>query len=293
MWDVAIVGGGPAGMAAAIMLGSEKINAIVFDPRPGGQQRSSAEIRNLPGHPRISGIELTERLLDQAASFGVTNVLTSVQEISRDGIFVLDCANAVRYRARSVIIATGLTWKTLDVPGGHYVTPGYYMDALTLSHIPSTQPIAVIGGGNSAAQFVCAASAQGISVDLYSRRPITDTMSAYLTHNIRACQNVNVVSVEAQRFTRQGNSIIVHSPLGDRTYGAVYGYMGFSVNTRWLRHLVECDEHGKLVIPARTPGLFIAGDVRAGAMPRIAAAMADGALAASMALAYITEHTND
>jgi thioredoxin reductase (NADPH) len=297
-YDVAIVGAGPAGLAAAVYAASEGLSVVVFDERAtGGQAGASARIENYLGFPTgISGQALAGRAFTQALKFGAeVAVPLKVRRLdcSGDGL-VIELANDQRLRARSVVVASGARYRRPDIAGlaqfeGNGVS---YWASPIEAKLCAGEDIALVGGGNSAGQAIAFLAPQVKQVRLFVRRPLAETMSRYLIDRIEALPNVEihvgseVVALGGDRVSgltsatfrnREGHT---HScPLRH-----IFLFIGADPNAEWLHDCVETDGKGFVVtgrgtLPLETSrqGVFAIGDVRAGSTKRVAAAVGEGA----------------
>ncbi len=304
LYDVAIVGAGPAGLAASVYAASEGLSVVVLDERAtGGQAGASARIENYLGFPTgISGRALAGRALTQALKFGVeVAVPLAVErldcgETHRAGDpHTLVLTNGGTVRARAVIVASGARYRrpaidnlaTFDGDG-----VSYWASPIE-AKLCEGECIALVGGGNSAGQAVVFLAAKVKHLDLVVRRDLRETMSRYLIDRIAALPNVTihvgseVVGLEGDRATGLTAAIFK-----DRATGAtrrcalrhLFLFIGADPNAGWLDGCVDTDAKGFIVtggsaLPLQTslPGVFAIGDVRAGSTKRVAAAVGEGA----------------
>jgi thioredoxin reductase (NADPH) len=296
---VAIVGAGPAGLAAAVYAASEGLSVIVLDERAiGGQAGASARIENYLGFPTgISGQALAGRAWNQALKFGAEIAIPiQVQRLDCSSpLLTLEMAGQRRVRARAVVAASGARYRRPDVPNlSEYEGAGISYWATPIeARLCAGEEIALIGGGNSAGQAVVFLAPQVKRLHLIVRRDLSETMSRYLIDRIAALGNVEVhagaeiSSLEGDRtsgltgatFRRRIDGSIRHKPLRH-----IFLFIGAEPNAVWLRGCTETDENGFIVtgkgaLPLETnvPGVFAIGDVRAGSTKRVAAAVGEGA----------------
>ncbi len=304
VYDVAIVGAGPAGLAASVYAASEGLSVVVLDERAtGGQAGASARIENYLGFPTgISGRALAGRALTQALKFGVeVAVPLAVErldcgETHRAGDpHTLVLTNGGTVRARAVIVASGARYRrpaidNLAMFDGDGVS---YWASPIEAKLCEGECIALVGGGNSAGQAVVFLAAKVKHLDLVVRRDLRETMSRYLIDRIAALPNVTihvgseVVGLEGDRTTGLTAAIFK-----DRATGAtrrcalrhLFLFIGADPNAGWLDGCVDTDAKGFIVtggsaLPLQTslPGVFAIGDVRAGSTKRVAAAVGEGA----------------
>ena len=307
VYDVAIVGAGPAGLAAAVYGASEGLSVVVLDCRAfGGQAGASARIENYLGFPTgISGMALMARAFNQAQKFGAEMAIP-------DEAVRLEChpddgarsqvwlANGERVRARAVVIASGARYRRLAVENlAAFEGAGVHYWASPLeSKLCSGQEVALVGAGNSAGQAVVYLASGVAKVWLLARgRSLEASMSRYLVDRIAGLPNVEVL-LETEVFALEGHGGVLegirwrHAPSGEETRRAIrhlFLFIGADPNTAWLSGSgVALDANGFVrtgsdVAAGRRPletsrdGVFAVGDVRAGSTKRVAAAVGEGA----------------
>lgn len=320
--DLAIVGAGPCGLAAAVYAGSEGLRTIVIERAAiGGQASASSLIRNFLGFPRgISGADLTQRAYQQAWLFGAKFVLASATQLRCDGaqrIIMLDRGREIR--ARAVLVATGAAYRRLGVPrierfdgmGVFYTAGADIATALT------GEDIVVCGGGNSAGQAVVhlAKTARRVILAVRGAR-LADTMSAYLVDELERLANVEV-RLHAEVVDADGERGLEQVTLHHRRTGArdiirthaLFVMIGGVPHTEWLDGVVDRDRHGfiltgsdlqgeglrnfrhrpPMLLETSTPGVFAAGDVRNGSTKRLASAVGEGAVAMRAVHDYLAD----
>lgn len=310
VFDVAIVGGGPAGLGAAVYGASEGLETVVIDADAiGGQAGSSSMIRNYLGFPNgISGMRLTQRARFQALRFGAKlQAARPVQELrlgdpAGDGHVLQTPAGEIR--ARSVIIATGVKYRRLGVPAlEDLVGLGvHYGAATSAARDLAGLDVHVVGGGNSAGQAAMHLSRYARSVTIVIRRPdLTATMSDYLIREIVANARITVRG-ESEVIDGGGNGRLEWLTIRDNAADAVskvaagglFLLLGANPHCGWLPPEILLDEHGFVLTGRDVPkgywrdgvppaslattaaGVFAVGDVRAGSMKRVAAASGEG-----------------
>jgi thioredoxin reductase (NADPH) len=320
LYDLCIVGCGPAGLAAAVYAASEGLSTVVVErDAPGGQAGQSASIENYLGFPRgLSGADLTHRAVAQAARFGAETVLARdvVRFETRGPVRAVVLAGGDEIEARALIVATGVSYRRLDAPGvDDLVGRGvYYGASAAEARQVEGQDVYVIGAANSAGQAVLNFARYAKRVVLLVRGPgLEDTMSAYLVQRIRDAENVEV-RLQTQVTAVDGSGHLERLTLVDRSAGAeetvdaswLFAFIGASPHTDWLGDTVERDEKGFVVTgrdlhapegsaPARAPfaletsvpGVFAAGDVRLDSMKRVASAVGEGAMAVYLVHRYL------
>lgn len=321
-YDLVVVGAGPAGLAAAVYGSSEGLQTLVLDGiAPGGQAGASTKIENYLGFPTgISGTDLMGSAVLQAQKFGTEfSVPSLVTGLDLDGPRpVVRIEGDEQIEARSVLIATGVDYRKLDVPGRErFDGLGVYY-AATQTELVSCRgsEVIVVGGGNSAGQAIMFLAAHTRRVLVLLRGgDLGKSMSSYLVDRIQALDNVEVLhhmeiqqvfgeaTLEAVeiKHTRTGEIHRIATP-------AVFSFIGAVPRTGWLPPEIETDAKGYIrtghwverptrsaierpAFPLETsqPGVFSAGDVRLGSVKRVSSAIGEGA----MAIAYIHEYLTD
>ena len=319
-YDLVIVGGGPAGLAAAVYGSSEGLKTLLIEREaPGGQAGTTSRIENYLGFPAgLSGGDLARRALAQARRLG-TEFLSSQEAASlrRDDPYrtvVLDEDGEISCQA--VVIASGVEYRQLEVPGAAELAGRgvYYGAATTEAVLYRDAPVAVIGGGNSAGQAAVHLARYASGVHLVARGPdIGDTMSAYLVEQLRALDTVEVhLQCEARAFrgTEHLEGATFSSPDGEFEIpvAAAFVFIGQQPRTGWLEGLVARDERGFILtgtdvdaelgwnldrdpylLESSMPGVFAAGDVRHRSVKRIASAVGEGAMAVQFVHQFLAQ----
>jgi thioredoxin reductase (NADPH) len=298
LFDVAVVGAGPAGLAAAVYASSEGLRPIVVERTSiGGQAGASARIRNYLGFQRgVAGGELATRAYQQAWVFGTTFLL--MREVtglrtSSDG-YVLDISQGSEIEARSVVLATGVTYSRLGIPAledfdGQGVFYGFSSsDAQQFAG----GRVYVVGAGNSGGQAAVHASRFADRVTLLCRRKsLEDNMSQYLIDEVHSA-GVEVLLettiVGAEGEGRLQGLVLRRGDIGGRETvpaDAVFVLIGAQPHTDWLPAEIDRDERGFVVtgggehmFETSAPGVFAIGDVRAGSVKRVASAVGEGSV---------------
>ena len=316
IYDVAVIGAGPAGLAASVYAGSEGLSVITLDCRAfGGQAGASARIENFLGFPTgISGLALMARAYNQAQKFGVEVVIP-------DEAMVLECDDApggvqsVRLtsnevvKARAVIIATGARYRALALEGlaGVEATSVHYWASPVEARLCGGQSVALIGGGNSAGQAAVYLAGRTARVTMLVRRPLAATMSSYLIERIAAQPNIEVIEgAGATALEADGNRLTaLHWRAGEASgrleVRHLFLFIGADPNTPWLNACgIALDDKGYVLTGAdvgadRKPletnrsGIFAIGDVRSGSVKRLAAAAGDGAQVVASIHRYLAQ----
>jgi thioredoxin reductase (NADPH) len=320
IYDVVIVGAGPAGLAASVYAGSEGLSVLVLDCRAfGGQAGASARIENYLGFPTgITGFALMARAHNQAQKFGVEmaipNEVESLQgqTVADDRRFLLTLANKERVRARTVVIASGARYRRLDLENlasfeGSCV---HYWASPLEGRLCAGQEVALVGGGNSAGQAAVFLSSQVAKVRLMVRGPgLEANMSRYLVERITARPNVEILTettvtgLEGQDGILEAIRCRSHRSDEEKKFAIrhLFLFIGADPNTDWLsRSGVMLDDKGfvragaNIHRPLETnlPGVFAIGDVRAGSVKRVAAAVGEGAQVVAALHAFLAERAD-
>jgi thioredoxin reductase (NADPH) len=313
-YDVAIVGAGPAGLAAAVYAASEGLDVLVLDCRSfGGQAGASARIENYLGFPTgISGIALMARAWNQAQKFGAEMAIPDEVigfECGGPEGFRLRLANDERVKCRATVIATGATYRGLDVPdlGKYEGTSVHYWASPLEGRLCYGQEVALVGGGNSAGQAAVYLASQAKKVWLIIRGPsLAASMSRYLIDRISASPNIEVLSrtsvtalegkdgsLDAVRWRTKGQDEM------RREIRHLFLFIGADPNTAWLAGSeIELDNKGfvrtgidfgadRRPLETSKRGVFAIGDVRSGSIKRVAAAVGEGAQVVATLHSYL------
>jgi thioredoxin reductase (NADPH) len=316
-YDVAIIGGGPAGLAAAVYGASEGLRTIVIEREaPGGQAGTSSRIENYLGFPSgISGDELASRALQQARRLGAEIVVTRTVEridLKARRIF-LDGEETVA--ARTLVLATGVTWRRIALEGfDRFIGKGiYYGAARSETSATHGLDIHLVGAGNSAGQAALHFARHARQVTLVVRGDALErTMSHYLTEQLRGRSNI-AVALRSEIAAVHGETNLTSLDIIDRASkeirrqesGALFVFIGADAETSWLPPEIARDERGYILtgvdlkkagrwsqdrdpylLETSAPGVFACGDVRLSPVKRVAAAVGEG----SMAIAFVHQY---
>jgi thioredoxin reductase (NADPH) len=314
MCDVVIVGGGPAGLAAAVYGASEGLDTQVIDSVAfGGQASTSSRIENYLGFPAgISGSELAERAVLQAKKFGARMVVPAeATGFERDdGHFTIALGDGEAIRGRAVVVATGARYRKLDVPElERFEGAGvYYAATLAEAQLCADDPVLIVGGGNSAGQAAMFMSKHAASCKLMIRGgELSKSMSRYLIDELERREQVEVLTygevVELHGEHALEAVTVEESRTQERRQmevKALFVFIGADPHTDWLRGHATMDEHCFLVtgrdldtdqlehypdgdrplfLETSQPGLFAVGDVHSGSVKRCASAVGEGSMA--------------
>jgi thioredoxin reductase (NADPH) len=314
VFDVLVVGAGPAGLAAAVYASSEGLRTLVVERESiGGQAGSSSLIRNYLGFSRgVSGAELAQRGYQQAWVFGAHFLLMRevVRIEEKDGEFLAEIADVGEVTARTVVLATGVSYRRLGVPALEALSGSgvYYGASVSEAHALTGLHAMVVGGGNSAGQAVLHLARYCDLVTLVVRGPdLTQGMSSYLCDAIDAAPNV-VVRTSSEVVDGQGDGRLESVTVRERTTGAeetlrtdgLFVMIGAQPRTDWLPSSVGRDKFGFVLAGANAststlwsqarvpqpyettvPGLFAVGDVRCGSVKRVASGVGEGSVVVS------------
>jgi thioredoxin reductase (NADPH) len=318
LYDVTVVGAGPAGLATAVYAASEGLSVLVLDCRAfGGQAGASARIENYLGFPTgITGLALMARAYNQAQKFGVEmaipdEVMGLEPPAAPDaGPFVLKLSNDERVSSRAIVIASGARYRRPGVPNLETFESSsvHYWASPLEGKLCSGQEVALVGAGNSAGQATVYLASQVAKVWLLVRgKGLEASMSQYLVDRIKGLSNVEVLAqtqvtglegddgmLEAIRW-RQGAAAEVRRPIRH-----LFLFIGAQPNTDWLAGSgVALDPKGFVLTAAEAgdrrpqetsrPGVFAVGDVRAGSTKRVAAAVGEGAQVVATLHAYLAD----
>lgn len=317
VYDVAVVGAGPSGLAAAVNAASEGLSTIVIEgTAPGGQAGTSSKIENYLGFPTgVSGAQLASRGHLQALKFGVQFVISReiVRTQQTGGIHKLTLAGGKVICAQSIVIATGAQYRRLSIRNqGDFENRGLYYAATAMeSLLCHEQEIIVVGGGNSAGQAAVYLSGVAKHVHHIIRgSSLKSTMSQYLISRIERSQCITLYTqTEIEKL--EGNSTLefvtwTDHKTGESTrkpIGIVFVMIGAEPNSGWLCGTVKLDQKGFVLTgptygfestPYATsvPGIYAVGDVRSNSVKRIASAVGEGSVVISNLYRYLAEYRN-
>jgi thioredoxin reductase (NADPH) len=316
--DLIVIGAGPAGLSAAVYGASEGLSTIVVDNLAiGGQAGTSSRIENYLGFPMgISGGDLAFRAEVQAIKFGarVTVPRQAVGLGREDGLFAVRLDDDTTVRGRSVVLATGVRYRTLGIPEEEtFAGNGVYYAATELeARRCRNGPVIVVGAGNSAGQAAMFLSATSRVVHLVCRGPdLTRSMSQYLitrlehTPNVRIHTKTTVTALRGAEHVASATITNAEGGMEDLPVCGVFVLIGADPRSAWLRDMIGLDEHGFILTgqevatasaaaalsPFQTshPGIFAVGDVRSGSVKRVASAVGEGSVAIQAVHRYLAK----
>ncbi|UYZ62359.1 FAD-dependent oxidoreductase [Hymenobacter weizhouensis] len=324
LYDVVVIGAGPSGLGAAVYGASEGLRTLVIERQaPGGQAGTSSRIENYLGFPTgLSGSELAHRAWAQAVRLGAE--FLAPQEVTelcvQDGYKVLTLADGGTVRTRAVVLATGVSYRTLDVPGESHLSGAgvYYGAARTEARSCEEQDVYIVGGGNSAGQAAMYLSTYARQVYILIRgENLAASMSAYLIEQIAQTPNIEILPfTQVQEVCGQDHleEVVINrnGQVERRPARALFVFIGAKPSTEWVCQTAVCDGKGYVLtgrdlvqdprygaiwkhnrepylLETCVPGVFAAGDSRAGAMARVASAVGEGAMAIKFVHQYLDE----
>lgn len=325
-YDLAIVGAGPAGLAAAVYGASEGLRTILIEREaPGGQAGTSSRIENYLGFPSgLSGSDLARRAVAQATRFGV-EILTpaEVVNVRIDGQFrVLVLSDGSEITCHALMIATGVSYRRIDVLGCDALTGAgvYYGAAMTEAPSVQGQDVFIVGAGNSAGQAAMYFCRYAETVYMVVRgESLGKSMSQYLVDQIDATPNIKTLTYTEVMAVHGSEHLEGVTLINKQTHdtqkfpaAALFVFIGALPHTDWLEGIVERDEHGFILtgndlvrdgkppknwkldrlpflLEASVPGIFVAGDVRHRSVKRVASAVGEGSIAVQFIHQYLGE----
>jgi thioredoxin reductase (NADPH) len=317
-YDLVIVGGGPAGLAAAVYGASEGLKTVLVEREAtGGQAGQSSRIENYLGFPAgLSGSDLARRATDQARRLGA-ELLTvqDAQALRVEGAGrIVELGGGGQLSASCVLVASGVSYRQLDTPGFPELTGAgiYYGAAMTEARSCADQHVVVIGGANSAGQAAVYFASYASRVTMLVRRTLQDSMSHYLIEQIAALPNVDVrtgTTATAAEGDERLRAVRIRGPEGEERLeaDACFVFIGAAPRTDWLGDVVARDERGFILagpdakrdgwplardpylLETTVPGVFVAGDVRARSIKRVASAVGEGSMSVSLVHQYLVD----
>ena len=327
MYDVVIIGAGPAGLASAVYGASEGLKTLLIERKaPGGQAGTSSRIENYLGFPvGLTGADLSRRAISQAIRLGAEILcpkeVLSISEM--DNYKTITFHDGTSIKCRAVIITTGVDYRKLETKGiSDFTGAGiYYGAAVSEAASCKGKDVYIVGGGNSAGQSAVYLSKFAKKVHILIRREsLSSTMSAYLIKQIERLSNIEVISACKIKEALGGDHLedlliedIKSKSVARHKAAALYIFIGAKPFTDWLEGAIERDMNGFIrtgqnlrsdsrfgefwklkrdpyLLETSIPGVFAAGDVRSGAMSRVASAVGEGSMAISFVHKYLAEN---
>lgn len=302
IYDVVIIGGGPAGLTAALYTARARLRTLLLERlAPGGQMATTAHVENYPGFPLgMNGVDLSLRMLEQAERFNAEIVYDEVDKVELGGPVKLVHGLGGTYEARAVIVAAGASPRRLEVPGEEkFVGAGVSYCATCDGALYAGKRVVVVGGADSAVEEASFLTRFAAQVTIVHRR---EQLRAAPIIVERALGNPKIrvlydTVVEAIYGERAVTSVMVRNVKSNATEtiatDGVFVYIGLIPNTEFLRDCLPKDQSGYLLasehdLSTLVPGVFVAGDVRPKSLRQVATAVGDGALAASSVERYLS-----
>jgi thioredoxin reductase (NADPH) len=324
-YDLAIVGGGPAGLAAAVYGASEGLRTVMIEREaPGGQAGMSSRIENYLGFPSgLTGADLARRAVVQAKRFGVEILSAEATSVRVDGPYrFLQLADGAELSCHALLVATGVQWRKLNAPGVERLTGAgiYYGAAITEAMSTKDEDVYVVGGANSAGQAAMHFSKYARRVVMLVRgSSLSNSMSQYLIDQLRATPNIQI-EFNSSVVEAHGNdhleAISIRcastNEVNRMPANSLFIMIGAEPNTDWLANVVERDARGFIysgsnlirdgkrpngwkldrdpaLLETSVPGIFVVGDVRHGSVKRVASGVGEGSVAISFVHQYLSK----
>jgi thioredoxin reductase (NADPH) len=326
-YDLVIIGGGPAGLASSVYGASEGLHTVMVERHaPGGQAGLSSMIENYLGFPAgLSGADLARRAVAQAKKFEVEivspQVVTNLRAEGSSRIVTL--SDGTELRCHVVLLATGVEWRRLDVPGlDRLVGAGvYYGGTVAEALFCRDEDVYIVGGANSAGQAAVYFGRYARTVTMLVREAsLSESMSRYLIDQIESTKNIKVrlktTVVEVHGDRRLEAITVLDAVSGEKeklATNALFIFIGALPHTEWVAKVVDTDDHGFILtgpdlarlrgdghvprnwslqrdpfwLESSQPGIFVAGDVRHGSVKRVAAGVGEGATAVQFIHQYL------
>ncbi len=322
-YDLVVVGGGPAGLAASVYASSEGLTALLVEPSaPGGQAGSSSRIENYLGFPAgVSGEDLARRAITQAVRFGteiISQCATAIE--TRNQYHHVTLGDGRQVSCRVCLLSTGVQWRKLDVPGADRLLGAgvYYGAAMSEAQACRDEEIFIVGGANSAGQAAVHFAKYARQVTMLVRADsLHQSMSKYLIDQIAETPNI-AVEVNSEVVSLEGDDklgcmqVRSNGVVRSRQAASLFIFIGAAPLTEWLPESVLRDDKGFVLagpdlrpdgklppgwteerdpylLESSTPGIFVAGDLRHGSVKRVASAVGEGSIAVQFMHQYLAQ----
>lgn len=303
IYDLAIIGSGPAGVTAGIYASRQKLKCLMLTKSYGGQiSQKAVGIENYPGFEKITGAELIERFKDQIEKQDIEILQEEVVRLKKEDVFFIKTSAKNEYRAKAVIIASGADPRRLEIKGEkEYIGKGLSYCATCDGPLFVNKEVAIIGGGNAGfetAKFLCEFTKKVYILE-YADEVAADKKNQEDAEKI---ENISVIT-SAQAEEIQGNGFLNKIIYTDRNtkekkdlkVEGVFVQVGYQPATSFVNGLVEFSERDEIIVDpldmqTKTEGLFAAGDVNSGRIKQIVVACSQGAIAALSAYKYLREN---
>lgn len=314
IYDTLIIGGGPAGLSAALYAARSRMSTLLFEKsKMGGQIVITSEVANYPGsvhkegHSCATGPEIVARMVNQAQEFGAERVMKEIKQVHLDGkIKVIETIDGEKYQGKTVILATGAVPRKLGCPGEKEFTgKGVSYCATCDADFFQDFEVFVVGGGDSAVEEAIYLTNFARKVTLVVRKPFfrcakSIEEKALANPKIEVKFNTELIEIKGEGIVESavfknnvtGEKTEFFADEEDGTFG-IFMFVGYDANTELFKGIIDMDKNNFVITNAdmetNIPGVFAAGDMRAKTLRQVVTAASDGAIAATVAYKYIQE----
>lgn len=314
IYDTLIIGGGPAGLSAALYAARSRMSTLLFEKsKMGGQIVITSEVANYPGsvhkegHSCATGPEIVARMVNQAQEFGAERVMKEIKQVHLDGkIKVIETSDGEKYQGKTVILATGAVPRKLGCPGEKEFTgKGVSYCATCDADFFQDFEVFVVGGGDSAVEEAIYLTNFARKVTLVVRKPFfrcakSIEEKALANPKIEVKFNTELIEIKGEGIVESavfknnvtGEETEFFADEEDGTFG-IFMFVGYDANTELFKGIIDMDKNNFVITNAdmetNIPGVFAAGDMRAKTLRQVVTAASDGAIAATVAYKYIQE----